>query len=558
MDDFPSAEKVNKVTPANHRLEQKIARLSALYDISSALHSIIDRDELLKFILKKTKHLLDVEGASLIFWNPKENTFFFPVVAEETREVEKRLKQLSFPCDSGVAGWVFREGKPALINDVETDERHYKGIDENTKSKTKSILCVPLRGSTGPLGVIEAVNKKNGAFTEDDQQLLMAMANNIATSIEKSNLYYELQRAEAFLRRQNAGLRQAVKQKYSFENIIGSSSKIKDTLKKAEQVSLTDSTVLIYGETGTGKELVAQAIHNSSPRAMDNFVSINCGAIPENLLESELFGHERGAFTNAAMRRIGRFEEANRGTFFLDEIGDMPLSLQVKLLRVLQEGVIQRLGSNQDIPVDVRIIAATHQDLGKLVKEGKFRQDLYYRLKVFELEIPPLRERREDIALLINHFIQSHSKKAGKKISGVDNTTLTFLSNYDYPGNVRELEHVIERAVILTKGTLIHSDALPREIGNLKPSVKISLDLDELDEEETFLIPRNNEELKAMKAQARKRTEEKIERLFLTEWLSRTGGNIAEAARQTKMNRSWLAQLVSRYKLNLSEFRKRS
>ena len=530
----------------NNDLEHKVARLSALYDISSALNSIIDRDELLRLIMRKTKELLDVEGTSIIFWDPKKRMFYFPLVVEDTKEIEKSLKQLSFPDDSGIAGWVFHEGRPALVNNVDQDPRFYKQIDKNTKCKTKSILCVPLCGTKGPFGVIEAVNKRNGEFTKDDQRLLTAMAANIANSIEKSNLYNDLQRAEAFLRRQNAELKRSNKQKYSFENIIAHSDSMMEIIKRAEQVALTDVTVLIYGETGTGKELMAQAIHNYSPRASNNFVAINCGAIPENLLESELFGHEKGAFTTATTRRIGRFEEADSGTFFLDEIGDIPLGLQVKLLRVLEEGTIQRLGSNQDISIDVRVIAATHRDLTQLVKEGKFRQDLYYRLKVFELEIPPLRERREDIPVLMDHFIQSNNQRFGKKILGMDVDALDILSKYHYPGNIRELQHIIERAIILCRKNLIGIEYLPKEILYQKRSVPISEPCGE-----TFIIPKNNDELKAIKADARKMAEERIERLFLKDLLSQTKGNVSEAARQAKMNRSWLAQLVSKYKLDL-------
>ncbi|MGA1867267.1 MAG: sigma 54-interacting transcriptional regulator [bacterium] len=538
---------------SNSDLKQKLSQLTMLYDITRAVNSIIDRDELLKFILKKTKEILDVHGTSLIFWDPNEKMFYFPVVAEETSEIENHLKHLRFPKDKGIAGWVFCQGKPAIVQDVTKDKRFYKGIDEITKCMTKSVLCVPLRGTKEIFGVLEAVNKKNGAFTKDDQQLLLSMADNVAISIEKATLYAQLQKAEAMLRRQNAKLRRSVKQKYRFENIICCSDIFVDILKKAEQVALTDTTVLIYGETGTGKELIAQAIHNYSPRSSKNFVAINCGAIPENLLESELFGHEKGAFTNAHMRRIGHFEDANYGTVFLDEIGDMPLNLQVKLLRVLQEGTIQRLGTNNDIHIDVRLILATHQNLARLVEEGKFRQDLYYRLKVFELEIPPLRDRKNDIPLLIEHFIKIYNKKLGTHIQGVKSDALHILLHYVYPGNVRELEHIIERAIILCRSNLIGIDELPPELCDEKFSPKMMVDYEEL-----YPLPRNNDELKAAKARARKKAEEKVELLFLKKLLPRTHGNISEAARQTKMNRSWLAQLVLKYKLDLKHYRKNS
>ncbi len=375
----------------------------------------------------------------------------------------------------------------------------------------------------------------------------------VKESIEKAQLREKhdeairrLRAAETLLRRQNAALKQAVREKYRFEKMVGDSDKFTEVLKKAEQVALTSSTVLIYGETGTGKELLARAVHQSSPRSLRNFVPINCAAIPGELLESELFGHERGAFTGAVSRRIGRFEEADGGTLFLDEIGDMPLNLQVKLLRILQEGVIQRLGSNQDIAVDVRVIAATHEDLTRLVADGKFREDLYYRLKVFELEIPPLRERRDDVPLLIKHFIANHSEKLGKQIVEIDDVAYDALCSYDYPGNVRELEHIIERAMILCEGDVITADVLPREVkASASSGKKIMV------RGEDISVPRNNEELKAAKAEAQR----KIELLFLLDLLSSTGGNVSEAARKAEMNRYWLMELIRKHQLDLNQFK---
>jgi len=525
---------------ANRQLESKIAQLSALYDVSSALNRITDIDTLMELIVRRAKVLLNVERVSIIFHDEERDELYFPMLIAED-DMATHLRQFRFPSDSGIAGWVFSKGEPALAQDVSTDERFYGKIDEETGFMTRSILCVPLHGKERTLGILEAVNKRPGEFTEDDQSLLEAMADNIAVSIERANLYRDLQRAEAFLRRQNAELKMAVKQKYRFENIVGISDKMIEVFKKAEQVALTDSTVLIYGETGTGKELLAQAIHQSSPRSSKSFVPINCVAIPENLLESELFGHEKGAFTGAIAQRIGRFEEASGGTLFLDEIGDMPLNLQTRLLRALQEGVIQRLGSNQDIPVDIRVITATHRDLAQLVTAGKFRQDLYYRLKVFELVIPPLRERRKDISLLVNHFIEYYNERLGREIVGIEDAALSILQRYDYPGNVRELQHIIESAMILCRDKIITVGMLPKQIRISQVSdrkLRVS--------NESLPIPRNKEELAAARAEAQK----KVERLFLTELLSSTHGNISEAARQTGMNRSWLTELTGKHGLN--------
>jgi len=527
-------------------LEQERTTLAALYDISSALNSTADIDVLLKSITRKTKELLNVENASILFWDRQKDELYPPIapVVVEKEGIETRPDWFRPPTASSIADWVFREGKPALVQDVSADARFYN--DGNAEPLVKSILCVPLNGREGILGVVEVVNKKEGKFTVSDQRMLEAIADNIAVSIEKANLYRDLQRAEALLRRQNAELRRAVKQKYRFENIIGNSDKIMDVLKKAEQVALTDSTVLIYGETGTGKELLARAIHQSSVRSSKNFVPINCGAIPEHLLESELFGHKRGAFTGATAQRIGRFEEANGGTLFLDEISDMPLNLQIKLLRVLQESVIQRLGSNEDISVDVRVIVATHEYITRLVAEGRFREDLYYRLKVFELDLPPLRERQGDIPLLINHFIAYYNERLGKQIVDIEDAALDILCRYNYPGNIRELQHLIERAMVLCRGNAITTDVLPGEMRVPTKDVK-SL----TPGQERFAIPGNKEELRAARAKAQR----EIEHLFLTELLSNTHGNVSKAARKAGMDRSWLIELIGRHQLDLSQFR---
>jgi transcriptional regulator with GAF, ATPase, and Fis domain len=507
---------------------------------------VTDIDILLRFIVRKTKELLDVEGASIMFYDQERNELYFPVVAVEGDGTAIQLSQFRFPIDYGIAGWVVREGEPALVQDVSVDDRFYGRVDDHTGFVTNSALCVPLHGREDILGVLEVVNKKSGEFTEDDQSLLEAIADNIAVSVEREELYRDLRKTEALLRRQNAELRMAVKQKYRFENIVGVSDEVVDMLKKAEQVALTDSTVLINGETGTGKEVLAQAIHQSSTRSTESFVPINCGAVPESLLESELFGHEKGAFTGASAQRIGRFEEANGGTLFLDEIGDMPLNLQVQLLRVLQEGVIQRLGNNQDIHVDVRVIAATHQDLAQLVMEGKFRQDLYYRLKVFSLTVPPLRDRRRDIPLLVNHFIKYYNEKLGRNVMSIEDAASEVLQRYDYPGNIRELQHIIESAMVLCSGTMITVDMLPDQV-----RIDRASDGELMVNDDVPFVPRNKEELAAARAEAQKR----VEYLFLTELLSSTNGNVSEAARKAGMNRSWLTELIGKHGLGINTYK---
>jgi len=266
------------------------------------------------------------------------------------------------------------------------------------------------------------------------------------------------------LRRENLALKKQLKNKYKFENFIGDSPQMNKVFRVIEKVADTDSTVLILGESGTGKELVARALHYHSNRRDKPLVPVNCGAIPEDLLESELFGHEKGAFTHAIKTRIGRFELADGGTIFLDEVAEMSPHLQVKLLRILQEQEFERLGATKTIRCDVRILAATNKDLDKQVQEGAFREDLYYRLKVIPIEIPPLRDRRSDIPLLVHHFLENTARNKKKKVKGIAKDVMRAFMNYDWPGNVRELENIIERMVILTEGTTLTMDDVPEKI----------------------------------------------------------------------------------------------
>lgn len=281
----------------------------------------------------------------------------------------------------------------------------------------------------------------------------------------------EVQELKDRLAEENLYLQDEIKLNHNFEEIIGVSDALKNTLAKVEQVAVTDSTVLILGETGTGKELVARAVHNISKRHALPLVKVNCAALPANLIESELFGHEKGAFTGAYARKIGRFELAHQGTIFLDEIGDLPIDLQAKLLRVLQDGEFERLGNPRSIKVNVRVIAATNRDLEKAVAGGSFREDLYYRLNVFPVKLPALRERKQDIPYLVHHFLVKYTRKIGKSIDGVPRGIMTKLLAYDWPGNIRELENIIERAVIVNRGNRLEpGDWLPGKIGADTPS----------------------------------------------------------------------------------------
>jgi formate hydrogenlyase transcriptional activator len=306
------------------------------------------------------------------------------------------------------------------------------------------------------LGVFGFGSSRENAFTEDDLTFLAQVANQIAVAVENALAYGQVSELKDKLAQENVYLESEIRSELHFEDIVGNSEQLRRVLKEIETVAPADSTVLIYGETGTGKELIARALHNLSSRRSNTFVKLNCAAIPTGLLESELFGHEKGAFTGAIMQRVGRFELANRGTIFLDEIGEIPLELQPKLLRVLQEREFERLGSARTLRTDARLIAATNRDLKSMVEEQKFRPDLYYRLNVFPIRVPSLRERTEDIPLLVRHFVKEFSRRNQRVIDTIPSETMQALIRYHWPGNIRELQNVIERAVIISRGPVLN------------------------------------------------------------------------------------------------------
>jgi transcriptional regulator with GAF, ATPase, and Fis domain len=342
----------------------------------------------------------------------------------------------------------------------------------------RSFAGHPLKFQWELLGVIAMFGRR--PLSEEEFERLAVFANQAAIAIKNAQLFTEIAQLKKQLEAENLYLREEIKLDHNFEEIVGESQSIKAVLRQIEQVAPTDSTVLIRGDTGTGKELMARAIHNLSPRRARSLVKVNCGAIPANLVESELFGHEKGSFTGALQRRIGRFELADGGTIFLDEVGELPLDAQVKLLRVLQEREVERVGSGHSTKVDVRVIAATNRDLHAAVKAGSFRADLLYRLNVFPIEVPPLSARASDIPLLVNQFVVKFSSKIGKKIDGVSHVTMDRLMTYAWPGNIRELENVIERATILAKGSMLQIDDILLH-GNSAPLLPVADSLEEVE-----------------------------------------------------------------------------
>jgi len=367
------------------------------------------------------------------------------------------------PLQDDPAGLVWQSQQPLIISSVEELSRWPRLMERAEPYGVQCMCGVPLTTARRRLGALMFSRKQQPAYESADLDFLQQVANQVAVAVENALAFQEIEAAfreiaalKEQLARENAYLEEEVRTEHNFGDIVGGSEALVRVLKEVETVAPTGSTVLIRGQTGTGKELIARALHNLSPRQGHTFVKLNCAAIPTGLLESELFGHEKGAFTGAVSQKVGRFELADKGTLFLDEVGDIPAELQPKLLRVLQEQEFERLGGTKTIKVDVRLVAATHRDLAAMVAEGRFREDLYYRLNVFPVMLPPLRERRDDIPRLVRHFTQQFARRMGRRIESIPSSVMDALVRYPWPGNVRELQNVIERAVILSPGSSLH------------------------------------------------------------------------------------------------------
>ncbi|HXJ96002.1 MAG TPA: sigma 54-interacting transcriptional regulator [Terriglobia bacterium] len=384
------------------------------------------------------------------------------------------------PLEGWPAGEAFVTREPLVINGSKEMERFSpEFVDLWARMGLKSGCWLPLLNRGRALGTLVIGSKREAAFSDRDVRVLAHVAGQVALAIDNAEAHRQVAELKDRLIEEKAYLEDELRTEYNFEEIVGESRALKRTLKQVETVAPTDATVLILGETGTGKELIARAIHNLSGRRERTFVKLNCAAIPSGLLESELFGHEKGAFTGAISQKIGRLELAHQGTLFLDEVGDIPLELQPKLLRALQEKEFERLGSTRTIPVDVRLIAATNRDLAQMVKEHQFRSDLYYRLRVFPVQVVPLRDRAADIPVLVHHFVQKHARRMNRRIDTIPPDAMQVLQRWHWPGNVRELENFIERAVILSPGPTLRVPL--SELAGAEESVGVSRNLSTLE-----------------------------------------------------------------------------
>ncbi len=430
-------------------------RLQVVLDVTNAMVANLDLRELFQVVSELLRRFIRHEYASLVLYDARKGqlrleALDFPGGKSQIHEV-----QLSSLEDSPAAD-AMRTRQPLLLNRIDVERFPSEIVRRLVDEGLQSAICIPLVRGDRALGTLNVASMRDAAFEPHDVELLTQIGNELAIAVENALVFRQIAELKDKLAEEKLYLEDEIRTEYDFEEIVGESQSLKRALHDVETVAPTDSTVLILGESGTGKELIARAIHNLSGRRERTFMKVNCAAIPTGLIESELFGHERGAFTGAISQKIGRFELADKGTLFLDEIGDIPLELQPKLLRVLQEREFERLGSTRTVKVDIRLVTATNRDLGQMIANREFREDLYYRLNVFPILLPALRERREDIPLLVRYFTQKYARRMSRRIETIPSDAMEALTNWNWPGNVRELENFIERAVILTRGSALH------------------------------------------------------------------------------------------------------
>ncbi len=448
-------ELVEERTTQLRRAEE---RQRVLLEINNAIIAKLERESLFQAVTEALRKVLNFDRASITLYDAVRDALKVYVLASPSPSSSVLPVGAEMPRQGSRLGWVIEHKQPVRIRDFR-EEPGLAPEDRLAEEGFRSAVIVPLIAKGSAVGTLNLGSKVPDRYSDDDTEFLEEVATQIALAVENLKAYEEIAQLKARLEQENFYLQEEIKTQHNFEEVVGQSSAIKRVLKAVETVAPTDANVLILGETGTGKELVARAVHNLSPRKDMALVKVNCAALPSGLIESELLGHEKGAFTGAMSRKIGRFELANGGTIFLDEIGDLPLELQAKLLRVLQEGEFERVGASQTIKVDVRVIAATNRDLERAMHEGRFRQDLFYRLNVFPIRLPSIRERVEDIPLLARYFAIKYGTKLGRKIETIPQKTMDFMLAYSRPGNIRELENIIERAVILSKGPILEIES---------------------------------------------------------------------------------------------------
>ena len=465
---FDNALHFEAAQASQQQLLKKNERLELLLELTHYVVANLDFRDLLRAAVASTRRVMGCDGVGITL--PDTDSEHLRIYALDFPASDGAFHEESLvPIDEDLSGEVFRTGK---LWSGSVQEARRLGMKDTSQAEVGKVYILPLVSRDRVLGTFGVVKYQDNAFSSEDLEFLTQIANQVAIAVENACAFGQIRELRDKLAQEKLYLEDEIRSEMNFAQIVGKSPSLRRVLKQVETVASTESTVLIYGDTGTGKELIARAIHDLSPRRSKPFVKLNCAAIPTGLLESELFGHEKGAFTGAIAQRIGRFEVANGGTIFLDEIGEVPLELQTKLLRVLQEREFERLGSSRTLRTDARLIAATNRDLEAMVSEHKFRSDLFFRLNVFPVHVPPLRERQGDIPLLVRHFTQQFARRMNKVIETIPSAAMDALSRYHWPGNIRELQNIIERAVIISTGPVLSVD-----VTDLKfPKAGLSLD----------------------------------------------------------------------------------
>jgi formate hydrogenlyase transcriptional activator len=451
---------------ARLQLEDERTRLKLILDLNNSVVSNLDLKQVIQSISPSIRNVMQLDAVALML--PVSNSRGLEVYALDFPDGKGYIRPGAVLPEESLAGMVFRTGK-SWIGDISEEPPQYFRQGQSLREEFKALCLLPLMRCDRILGVLAVARLRKDSFAEQDVGFLLQIAGQVAIAIDNALSYRKISELSDKLAQEKLYLEDEIRSELNFEEIIGNSAMLRRVLRQVEAVAPTDSTVLIYGETGSGKELISRAVHKLSKRRADAFVKLNCAAIPTGLLESELFGHEKGAFTGAIAQRVGRFELASKGTIFLDEIGEIPLELQPKLLRVLQEREFERLGSSRTLRSDARLIAATNRDLHAMVDDQKFRSDLFYRLNVFPIYLPPLRERKEDIPFLVRHFVEHYGRLMKKQLDTIPSGTMNSLVRYSWPGNIRELQNVIERAMILSSGSTLNvplTDLKSRSVRN--------------------------------------------------------------------------------------------
>lgn len=482
-------------------------------------------------IIRRLKKQLDATCIMLTLLNRSTNRLY---VEESSGPVDQDFSKLTYALGEGIIGHVMETGEPQVVRSIADSKDFLNKLHFPLKEYDKDIsfICVPVREKGKVIGTLSAHKVYRGAtHFKDNVELLTVVGNMIARPARRR--YETRQEKEiALLKEENSRLQKAMSE-YSFANIEGNSGKLREVFSLIQSVAPTDTTVLLRGESGVGKELFADAIHFNSMRKNKPYIKVNCAALPEGLIESELFGHEKGAFTGADSQRMGRFEAANGGTIFLDEFGDIPAAVQVKLLRVIQQREIERIGSTKSVKIDVRIICATNKNLEKLIEEGRFREDLYYRINVFPIHIPPLRERLHDIPALTDHFIARFNERNHRHIKRITASAIDCLMVYHWPGNIRELENCIERACILSQDDVIRTVDLPATLQTAASS--------KTESDGTLDIILG-----------------KVEKQIIKDTLIATRGNVAKAAAQLGITERIMGLRLHKYDINPKQFKVKS